>query len=343
MNAPAKLGAFAVALAAVLGGATAVGAATGPIGYADNPPTVGQSDAHADGGPDAHSESGGPDAQGSTDGGAPILPKGLAVSQNGYTLHLAQDQLTAGRPATLELSIQGPDGHAVTAYTPTHDKDLHLIVVRRDLSSFQHLHPVRDDAGTWTVPVTLASGGEYRVFADFAPAGTTTAMTLGTDLSVAGDYQPQELPTPQRTTTVEDYTVTLDGKLVPGQESRLTLNVSKAGRPVTDLQPYLGAYGHLVVLRDGDLAYLHVHPAGEPGDGRTPAGPGVTFYATAPTAGDYRLFLDFRHQDGVRTAAFTARAGAASPVSPSTARTADATPAAPGHAEATAGEHSDDH
>jgi hypothetical protein len=333
MNAPAKLGAFAVALAAVLGGATAVGAAIGPIGYATDSPAAG----HSDGG----------DTHGSTDSGAPALPKGLAVSQDGYTLHLAQDQLTAGRPATLELSIEGPNGRAVTAYTPTHDKELHLIVVRRDLSSFQHLHPVRDDTGTWSVPVTLASGGEYRVFADFAPAGTTTAMTLGTDLSVAGDYRPQELPVPQRTATVEDYTVTLDGKLVPGQESQLTLNVSKAGRPVTDLQPYLGAYGHLVVLRDGDLAYLHVHPDGEPGDGRTPAGPGVTFYATAPTAGDYRLFLDFRHGDEVRTAAFTARAGegtvaTASPVSPSTASTGDATPAPPSSAEATAGEHSSD-
>jgi hypothetical protein len=89
----------------------------------------------------------------------------------------------------------------------------------------------------------------------------------------------------------------------------LTLTVSLAGRPVTDLQPYLGAYGHLVALRDGDLAYLHVHPDGEPGDGRTRPGPGITFYATVPSAGSYGLFLDFQHQGVVRTAAFTATAG----------------------------------
>jgi hypothetical protein len=64
-----------------------------------------------------------------------------------------------------------------------------------------------------------------------------------------------------------------------------------------------------VALRDGDLAYLHVHPAGEPGDGTTEPGPDVTFYATAPSAGDYRLFLDFQHDGVVRTAEFTARAG----------------------------------
>ena len=85
--------------------------------------------------------------------------------------------------------------------------------------------------------------------------------------------------------------------------------VTKDGVPVTDLQPYLAAYGHLVALRAGDLAYLHVHPAGAPGDGVTPAGPGITFYATAPSAGDYRLFLDFRHAGVVRTAEFTVHAG----------------------------------
>ena len=108
---------------------------------------------------------------------------------------------------------------------------------------------------------------------------------------------------------VDGYQVTLAGDLVPGQASELTLTVSKDGVPVTDLQPYLAAYGHLVALRAGDLAYLHVHPAGEPGDGVTPAGPGITFYATAPSAGDYRLFLDFQHAGVVRTAEFTVHAG----------------------------------
>ena len=102
--------------------------------------------------------------------------------------------------------------------------------------------------------------------------------------------------------------VTLDGRLIPGQAAELTLSVSRDGVPVTDLQPYLAAYGHLVAVRDGDLAYLHVHPAGEPGDGVTSSGPGITFSATAPTAGDYRLFLDLQHDGVVRTAEFTAHA-----------------------------------
>lgn len=91
--------------------------------------------------------------------------------------------------------------------------------------------------------------------------------------------------------------------------------MAKDGRRVTGLQPYLGAYGHLVALRAGDLAYVHVHPGGEPGDGGTRPGPGprpaVSFTATAPSAGAYRLFLDFKHQGEVRTAAFTVTAAGA--------------------------------
>jgi hypothetical protein len=83
---------------------------------------------------------------------------------------------------------------------------------------------------------------------------------------------------------------------VAGEPTTLTLHVSRDGEPVTDLQPYLGAYGHLVAIREGDLAYLHVHP--EEG----PAGPRIDFGTTLPTEGRYRVFLDFRHGDVVRTA-----------------------------------------
>jgi len=89
----------------------------------------------------------------------------------------------------------------------------------------------------------------------------------------------------------------------------LTLSVSRNGKPVTDLQPYLDAYGHLVALRASDLAYLHIHPMGSPGDGVTAAGPEIGFHMTFPSAGDYRLFLDFQHAGAVRTAEFTVSVG----------------------------------
>ena len=75
--------------------------------------------------------------------------------------------------------------------------------------------------------------------------------------------------------------------------------------PVTDLEPYLGALGHLVAIRTGDLAYLHVHPSDEADE---PGGPDIEFTVEVPTAGTYRLFLDFSHGDEVHTAAFTVNA-----------------------------------
>jgi hypothetical protein len=207
--------------------------------------------------------------------------------------------------------VDRPDGAPLTDYQPTHDQDLHLIVVRRDFTGFQHLHPVRDAAGSWSIDLTVAEPGQYKVFADFQPAGADRALTLAADLAVAGDYRPRPLPAPARTAAVDGYTVTVAGDLTAGAQSELALSVGRDGVPVTDLEPYLAAYGHLVVLRATDLAYLHVHPAGEPGDGVTPAGPQITFFAEVPTAGDYRLFLDFQHAGVVRTAEFTAHAAAA--------------------------------
>ncbi|MFF4820076.1 hypothetical protein ACFY2K_36510 [Kitasatospora sp. NPDC001309] len=310
MNTALRITAFTTGLAAAFGLALGVGHATGTgTGTAVTRPA-----AHA-----GHDAGGGP-------ADPDRLPGGLQVSERGYTLSLDQPFVTAGSPTDLRFRILGTDGKPVTAYQQQHEKELHLIVAPRDLSTFQHLHPVLAADGTWSAPTALPAAGEYRVFADFTPAGASEGLTLGADLHAAGDLRPARLPDTGRTATVDGYAVTLGGDLTPGRSSHLTLDVSKDGAPVTDLQPYLGAYGHLVALRAGDLAYLHVHP-----DTTTP-GPGIGFTTTAPSGGSYRLFLDFRHQGTVRTAAFTVTAdGSAAPApAATTATTATQEPAA-GH------------
>ncbi|TDC49664.1 hypothetical protein E1258_27050, partial [Micromonospora sp. KC207] len=271
----------------------------------------------------------------SATGDAPTnhLPGGLLVSDRGYTL----TPLTA--PAgEFAFRITGPDGQPVTRYDVAHDKRMHLIVARRDLSGFRHVHPEAGPDGTWRVASPLAGPGVWRAFADFTPTGGP-ALTLGVDVTVPGALDARPLPPPATVATVDGYTVTLAGTAQPGRASRLTLTVSRDGTPVTDLQPYLGAYGHLVALRQGDLAYLHVHPEGAPGDGTTPAGPAVTFSAEFPSAGSYRLYLDFRHGDAVRTAEFTVVAGTPAVAAPDApgAPTATGTPAATSAPTADAG------
>ncbi|MFJ8229105.1 hypothetical protein ACIQ9E_03950 [Streptomyces sp. NPDC094448] len=238
-------------------------------------------------------------------------PGGLAVSESGYTLELDTAIFTAGAQP-VRFRVIGPDGRPVTEYTPEHEKELHFIAVRRDTAHFQHVHPVRDEQGTWSVELALEPG-DWRFFADVHPVGHSGSITLGIDASVAGQYDPQPLPEATGTALIGEYSVALDGELLPGEASELTLTVSRNGSPVTDLQPYLAAYGHLVALRAGDLGYLHVHPEGEPGDGTTAPGPGITFMAVAPSAGTYRLYLDFQHEGTVRTAEFTVRTPALRP------------------------------
>ncbi|MEU0537061.1 hypothetical protein [Amycolatopsis tolypomycina] len=283
MKTPARLALFGGALALLAAGGFAVGKTAGPEAAASETAA-----GETAGGMPGHAEMAAVDA----------LPGGLAASKDGYTFTAPTTE--AGR---FSFTITGPDGKPVTAFDVEHEKKLHLIVVRRDTSGFRHVHPELAPDGTWSVPLTLPAAGAYRAFADFAPTGETP-MTLGVDFSVAGNYQPATYA-PSRTANVDGYTVELDGDLVAGKTSPLALKVSRGGVPVTDLQPYLGAYGHLVALRGGDLAYLHVHPEGAPGDGKTAAGPEIKFAAEVPSAGTYRLFLDFRHGGVVRTAEFT--------------------------------------
>lgn len=299
MNTPTRVGGFAVGLAAVFAAAAGIGSLVGPVDSAGATESA-DHDTHSDTASD-------PAATASGEAVAADVPGGLMTSQAGYTLELSASELAAGSAAPVSFRILDAEGQVLTAYDVSHEELLHLIAVRRDMSGFQHVHPELAADGTWSAPLGLTPG-DWRLFTDFDPAGDDPAVTLGRDIAVAGPYDPQPLPEPARTAEVDGYTVTLDGELVPGEESELTLSVSRDGRPVTDLQPYLAAYGHLVVLRDGDLAYLHVHPAGEPGDGRTEPGPEIAFYASVPSVGTYRLFLDFQHEGVVRTAEFTAQA-----------------------------------
>lgn len=211
-----------------------------------------------------------------------------------YELALDDDELESGRPQ-VAFQILDESGEPVTSYDVEHEKRLHLIAVRRDLAEFRHVHPRLDRAtGRWSVPIALGAG-TWRLYADFAPTGAEPTVAEA-ELMVSGDFSPQELGPDALTSQVDGYEVHLERDAAT---STVTLHVSRDGADVTDLEPYLGAYGHLVAIRAEDLAYLHVHPEeGEPG-------PEIAFSAEFDKPGRYRLFLDFKHGGQVRTADFT--------------------------------------
>jgi hypothetical protein len=208
--------------------------------------------------------------------------RGLAVSADGLTLEL----LPADR-GELRFRIADRRGRTVRDFDVEHTKRMHLIVVRRDMTGFQHLHPVQRADGSWSTPLRLADAGSYRVFADFATAGKP--HTLARDLNVDGPVRWHALPAPATSANVDGLRVTLTRS-----RSQLAFDVTRHGRPVA-VEPYLGARGHLVALREGDLAFLHVHPDADR----------LRFETEFPSAGRYRLFLQFKTEGRVHTAAFT--------------------------------------
>ena len=211
--------------------------------------------------------------------------RGLAVADDGLRLELATTSVPRGEATALRFRIAGakPGDFEVT-----HEKRMHLIVVRRDGRGFQHLHPELAADGTWSAPITLADAGAYRVFADFQRAGEP--HTLAADLTVDGVADYAALGPATSVAETDGYTVKLNA-----HGSELGFAITRDGRPV-ETEPYLGAGGHLVALREGDLAFLHVHPTEEHG---------VEFETDLQPDSRYRLYLQFKHDGRVHTAEFT--------------------------------------
>jgi hypothetical protein len=280
---PRQLATFAAVLAVLFAGGVVAGQLIDAEPHGDDAAAHDSGRAAAHGGePAAH-------------GGEPAKPvRGLAVADGGLRVEVERPELSRGRAERLAFRIVDDHGEAVRDFDVEHEKRMHLIVARRDLTGFQHLHPEMGADGTWSTDVTLAQAGSYRLFADFSYRGE--AITLASDLRVDGAADLKPLPQP-RATALSDggYDVRLDSPAAKaGAESELRFTITRDGEPVRT-EPYLGAGGHLVALREGDLAFLHVHPEDD----------GVGFAATFPTAGRYRLFLQFKHEGRVQTVAFT--------------------------------------
>lgn len=297
MSSPlARLAAFAVVLGLAGAGAAAVGSAvdddvdavpTRTDGHAEPASGHGEpASAHDDEEP---AESA--DAHGGSEGGTtPAALPGLAVAEAGTRLDLRTTRVARAGTTTIAFRILGDDGRPIRTFDLAHDRRMHLVLVRRDLRGFQHLHPSMRADGTWRVRARLPQAGTYRVFADFTRAGEQ--RTLGADLQVGGDFVPQDVPA-VATTAHSDHGAEVR---LHREGDRVSFEVRRDGRVVDDeLEPYLGAKGHLVTLRTGDLAYLHTHPDGER----------LAFESELPGPGRYRLWVQFRLDGVVHTAAFT--------------------------------------
>ncbi len=211
--------------------------------------------------------------------------------------------MKANENSDLNIQITDSDGNSVNEFELSHEKLMHLIVVSKDLSYFNHVHPEYSKSGKFAIETSFPNGGEYKVFSDFVPKGGAST-TLSEWVKVEGEKKAQD-------------PIEADTKLVKvdeGKEVELSLSSTKAKDEVTlafnivdaqtkkeisNLEQYLGAVGHVVILSDDVEQYLHVHPVNEKA-----TGPKAEFMTSFPKSGTYKIWGQFQHQGVVFTVPF---------------------------------------
>jgi hypothetical protein len=254
-----------------------------------------------------------PSPTGSTTSDSPQLPlgDGLQATVAGLTFKASTTSLEPGQQVDYTFRILDSHGRTFTAFLPQQTRLMHLYVVRSDLAAFQHVHPTMSTDGTWTASLQALQPGAYRAYAAFtAYDGGVDQIprVLGDSFTVAGLASTVALPPPSSTAEVDGYTVTLTGPpLTAGVPGRATFAISKAGSPVTNLEPYQGDYADAVATRAGDLALAYFVPQGTVQGNH--GGPSISFFAAPAEAGNYRLFVQFQTGGTIHTAALTVRIG----------------------------------
>jgi len=214
---------------------------------------------------------------------------GTRVSEVGYSLAGLQVREQPDGVGELRFRIDDFDGEPVTDYVEELTKELHLYLVNDDLTVFRHLHPTRDDDGTWTAPFDVPDAGGYRVVTEFIAVdegGNGDHVVLGRPLALP--------PGDPGDTAAEDRAVRVSVSEAPttGPDGELRLVVRDAAGEPVNLGTYLGAYAHVTGFHRGTGAMVHLHPLGAPEV--TEDGAELTFHAEIADPGDYRLFAQTR-------------------------------------------------
>lgn len=181
-----------------------------------------------------------------------------------------------------------------------HEEKIHLILVSKDLSWYEHIHPDYQADGTYTIDQVFPAGGDYIVFADYHPSGAGNQVQRQ-QITVTGTSKaPESFTTQSLTTQTEGYTVTLkpqDGKLLTNNMIHMGVEVTEKGKPVTNFETVMGAKGHLVIISGDGQKYLHVHP--DEVDGK------LDLHAQFDQPGIYRAYFQFQTNGKMHTSYFT--------------------------------------
>ncbi|MBB3114351.1 hypothetical protein FHS18_006472 [Paenibacillus phyllosphaerae] len=211
----------------------------------------------------------------------------------------------AGQPQRLRLTFADQNAGPIEHFEIVNEKQLHLIVVSHDLAQFQHVHPEYKGNGVFELPITLESGGDYKLFSDFKPMGLNE-LTRSADFTVAGTPEPAVPLEASKTltATVEGMRIELEFGQQPMAQMATTMTYSlfdaSTGDPITDLELYLGSVGHVVAIDETASDFIHVHPLNW-----AATGPQAVFAITFPKSGMYKLWGQFQRDGKVFVVPFT--------------------------------------
>jgi len=259
---------------------------------------------------------------GSSKSGLPTIQPARTYALDGFS---PSKPVPAGKPVRVSFVIRQPDGKPLTSFRRGSGPHtgVHLIIVRRDLSTIVHRHPPIAADGTVSDTVTFSEPGPYRVVVDAYPntTGPQRNFQLFGKLRVVGRYAPRPLPPFTATTVVDGYRVTLHGRpsLRAIQAGFLTITVTDPSGKPARFTPWYGALAHAIFFRSGSLDYFHTHVCAPGASGCTSvlgatritgssSTPGkLNVGVLVPAPGTWRLFLQFRANGRVLTAPFTLR------------------------------------
>jgi hypothetical protein len=227
---------------------------------------------------------------------------GLAPTGYGYTLSLPDPTADPGQDQFVEFKITGPDGKAVSRLQETDGARMHLVAIRSDLTGYQHIYPEQNAGASWWAALNLTPGN-WRIIVDFQPtAALGREIVLGDELRVSGDFRDEQLAAPADRVAVDGFVATLSGGLSTYGDKELSVDVSRDGKPVTDLVLEHGTLGHAVMIRPDDFGYLHLHANPVVASDR---GPRITFSGPVPEPGAFLVFVEFTRDDVTHLAPFT--------------------------------------
>ena len=256
-----------------------------------------------------------------------VKPQKIVQFHRSYKIEVTSDtaNIKPDQKIIIKYKIKNDKGEILKNYETAHEKIMHFIIVRKDLHYFQHLHPdFNKSVGEFSVEITFPQDGQYRLFPDFTPGQDNPQklpVTVYHDVDVGNSskyYAQSVVPDREQVKTYGDYEITTTFPKDAKKQTEIiySLNIAKNGKPVTNLENYLGALGHSVILQEGTLDFIHTHALdlkdsaqrghgaqsehGSTGD--IARGPKVSFATTFPQAGIYKIFTQFQHEGKVQIA-----------------------------------------